>query len=255
MALPLRRHSVYDRLRRTLASIRVRASRRPRAGRRFEPVAERELEPMARRAIAGLPGAHRGLAVFREVSGPVGIPDFLAVIGPPQAMQRRLTLPVPALLNRVDAGIAAVVTPRRGKTIKQISEELDWSPSTIERRILGMLKTGAVIEHASGRYVRSSRLVPAGRLYAIETKVSNFGRALKQARTYSLWCYNYVIVMPALAPASLERASAQVGADGGGLVIDGRWVCRPRRRPRSAFRSLWGSEHVVAAIRGYQPSV
>jgi hypothetical protein len=238
-----------------LPSIRVRASKRPRAGRRFEPIAERELEPAARRAIAGLPGVHRGLAVFRELAGPVGIPDFLAVVGPTLPMQRRLALPVPPLLNRVDAGIASALTPQRGKTIEQLSELLEWQPSTIERRIAGLLKDGALIDRGQGRFVRPSRLAPTGRLYAIETKVSNFSRALKQARAYSLWCYNYVIVMPALTPTVLHRATAAVEADRGGLVVDGRWICRPKHRPQSPFRSLWGSEHVIAAIRGYQPSV
>jgi DNA-binding Lrp family transcriptional regulator len=218
-------------------------------------VAERELEPAARKAISGLPGVHYGLAVFRELAGPVGIPDFLAVVGPASAMQRRLGLPISPLLNRVDAGIAAVAAPSRGKTIEQISEQLKWSPSTIERRMTGLLKDGVLFEKGQGRYVRPDRLVPTGRLYAIETKVSNFSRALKQARTYSLWCYNYVIVMPALNPTVLDRAITAVKADGGGLVVDGRWQCRPKHRPKSPFRSLWGSEHVIAAIRGYQPSV
>ncbi len=238
-----------------MSTIRVRASKRPRAGRRFEPIAERELEPAARRAIAGLPGAYHGLAVFRELAGPVGIPDFLAVTGPPLAMQRRLGLSVPPLLNRVDAGIAAIATPSRAKTAEQIAGQLDWSSSTVERRIFGLLKEGALLEKGSGRYVRPPHLTATGRLYAIETKVSNFSRALKQARTYSLWCYNYVIVMPAMSPPVLDRAIGAVDGDGGGLVVDGHWVCRPKRRPQSAFRSLWGSEHVVAAIRGYQPSV
>lgn len=170
-------------------------------------------------------------------------------------MQRRLALSVPPLLNRVDAGIAAIATPSRGKTPEQIADQLNWPSTTVERRILRLQKEGALLEQAKGKYIRPPQLAAAGRLYAIETKVSNFSRALKQARTYSLWCYNYVIVMPALSSAVLARATEAVGSDGGGLVVDGVWVCRPRRQAQSPFRSLWGSEHVVAAIRGYQPSV
>jgi hypothetical protein len=90
--------------------------------------------------------------------------------------------------------------------------------------------------------------VPVGRLYAIETKVRDWRRALRQARTYGLWCDSYVIVMGAMSAASIESAASHVSADRGGLMVEGRWIVRPRIRQQTAAQRLWGSEHFVAAL-------
>ncbi|HEY7706636.1 MAG TPA: hypothetical protein VH968_05655, partial [Gaiellaceae bacterium] len=55
---------------------------RPRSGQRFEPIHEQELSDDARSAAQTLPGVHRGLRVLLESSGPLGIPDLLAIVGP-----------------------------------------------------------------------------------------------------------------------------------------------------------------------------
>lgn len=233
-----------------MASVPVENSRRPRPGRRFLPIEELELEPDALRAVRGIPGAHRGVAVFREVVGPFGIPDFVAVVGPKMALRQRIALGVPPLLNELDAGIVAQVSPRAGKGVGAIAGRLGWSEGTVERRLPGLLKAGAIRDLGRDRYVRPAELGPVGKLYAIETKVRNFRRALRQARTYALWCENYVIVMPALSEASLFEAREVVAHDRGGLVVAGKWVQRLRARQLSSARRLWGSEHVVAAVLG-----
>ena len=230
-----------------MAGVRVRESKRPRAGRRFLPIAEKELRADALRAVRGLPGAHRDFTVFEEVAGPFGIPDFLVVIGSKALLRRRTALPVPPLLNEVDAGIVAVASARRGSTTDTLAERLGWAIETIDRRLPGLLRSGALEDVGVGRYVRPPALAPVGRLIAIETKVRDFRRALRQARTYALWCENYVIVMPSITEASFGEAVESVARDRGGLVVAGRWAQRPgsRRLPRPSM--LWGSEHVVAA--------
>lgn len=230
-----------------MSKLRVKDSNRPRPGRRFLPVEELQLTPDAMRAIRGLPGAHREVSVFREVAGPFGIPDFLAVIGPQTALRERLALGVPPLLNEIDAAIVAQTSPKSGKTIEKVANKLGWPLSTVQRRIPGLLRNGALRDVGQGRYVRPSALSTIGRLYAIETKVRNFKRALRQARTYALWCDNYVIVMPQLSEAALFSAREALAADRGGLVMAGRWVQRIRTSDLPPTRRLWGSEHVVAA--------
>jgi hypothetical protein len=230
-----------------MAAVRVKDSKRPRPGRRFEPVAELELEPDALRAIRGIPGAHRSLTVFREVAGPFGIPDFLAVVGPKAALRRRLALGIPPLLNEIDAGIVGEASAKVGRNVETLAARLGWPEGTIQRRMPLLLRTGALEEKSHGRFVRPEPLAPIGKLYAVETKVANFKRALRQARTYALWCENYVIVMPALSESSLFSASETVAADRGGLVVDGKWAQRLRARRITNPRRLWGSEHVVAA--------
>jgi hypothetical protein len=89
-----------------------------------------------------------------------------------------------------------------------------------------------------------------GRLYAIETKVRDWQRAVRQARIYALWCDSYVIVMPRISRGSLQQMVAAVAADRAGLVVDRKWVRRPRLARTSSAHRLWGSEHVVAAFGG-----
>jgi hypothetical protein len=227
--------------------VRVRSSKRPRPGQRFEPLQERHLRADALDAIRALPHAHRGLSIWREVAGPYGIPDFLAVVGDPQKLADRASLAVPPLLNEIDAGIVANAPLRSGLDVQMFAERLQWSPASIERRLPRLTKVGALAERGD-RFIRPKGLDPIGRVYAIETKVKDWRRALKQARTYGLWCDNYVVVMSAISESSLSEASEKVAQDGGGLFVAGRWVLRPRAKNLSTARRLWGSEHVLAAI-------
>lgn len=163
------------------AALSVQTSR-PRGGRRFEPIAERALIEPAREAARQLPGAYRGLVVIEELAGPQGIPDLTVVIGPPEPLQRRLLSPVPALLNEIDAGIVSVAHHRASRTPTMLARRLGWPLVTVQRRIGKLLRCGALIEAAAGRFVSDSCLQPLGRIYAVEAKVRDGGAALRQVR-------------------------------------------------------------------------
>jgi hypothetical protein len=223
---------------------------RPRAGRRFAPVHEVELEPDALNAARSLPGAHRGLVVLREMTGPYGVPDLVAVVGPPVLLRQRRRLPVPPLLNQIDAGVVAAASPRAGRRAETLARRVGWPEESVRRRLRGLVKTGALIPTGRESYVRPPALQPVGRLYAIETKVKDWRRALRQARTYTLWCDSYVLVMPSLGSSSQSALLTEVAEDGAGLTINGVWVTRPRLGNRSPAQRLWGSEHLVAALNG-----
>lgn len=227
---------------------------RPRPGRRFEPVAEAALERDAITVVRALPHAHRGVAVLREAAGPFGIPDFVAVVGTQDALVARMASAVPPLLNQVDAGIVAVLSTRRGRTIDTIAASVGWSRQTVERRLPALVRATAISEVGPQRYVRAAALRPIGRIYAIETKMSDWRRAVRQARTYRLWCDNYVIVMASLSGSTLPLALDAIRADGGGLMSGGQWAIRMRSQHAPAARRLWGSEHVVAALGGPSPT-
>lgn len=228
--------------------VAVRPSARPRHGRRFVPVAEAALVDDAIAAARGLPHAHRGLAVIAEMTGPFGVPDFVAIVGSPDRLAARAALAVPPLLNEVDAAIVSALAPRAARSAETIAAALGWPMSVIDRRLPGLLRTGAVIEPRPGRFVRPEELEPVGRLYAIETKVSDWRRAMLQGRRYRLWCENYVIVMPGLSDSTGLRAGEAIAQDGGGLVAAGSWVSRTRAYDLPAPRRLWGSEHALAAV-------
>lgn len=229
-------------------STTVRASARPRPGRRFQPIAELALEEDALRAASMLPGAARGLLVIREVAGPFGVPDWIAVVGPPDLIQRRLAHDVPPLLNEVDAGIVGATAPVAPRSLAHLAAQLGWPVPTIERRIPGLVRSGALIEHSAGRFTRLADLVPIGRIYAIETKLRNWRRAVQQGRMYRLWCDSYVVVMASLGSAPVEDLLSSAGEDNAGVMVGGRWLARPKIHDRPISQRLWGSEHIVAAL-------
>lgn len=221
---------------------------RPRAGRRFEPVHERELAEDALRAADGLPGARRGLLVLQEMTGPYGIPDFVAAVGDWKVLEARQRLGVPPLLNEIDSGVVAAAAARAPRTVETLAKRVGWSTDTVARRLPELLRSGALLPAGKKSFVRPADLRPIGRLFAIESKVSDWKRALRQARVYSQWCDGYVLVMGTISVSSLTAVSATVSADGGGLMAAGQWLHRPRLRGQNAARRLWGSEYLVAAV-------
>jgi hypothetical protein len=221
---------------------------RPRAGRRFEPVRELELSHDTLRAAQTLPGAHRGVRILLETAGPFGIPDVLAVVGPLNALDERLALKVPPLLNQVDAGVVAAAAPSAPRALPTLARRVGWPEDTVARRLPHLLRTGALLRTSRDSYVRPAALRPVGRLYAIEGKVKDWKRAVRQARTYSVWSDGYVIVMPELGSGSFSGLLEAVSADRGGLMINGKWVRRPQLAHRPQAQRLWGSEHAIAAF-------
>jgi len=225
-------------------------SGRPRGGRRFQPTHELALSGDALVAATTLPDAHLGVRVLIETSGPFGVPDLLALVGDPSSLERRLGSQVPPLLNRIDAGIVSACSSKTPRAAEAIAKSLGWSLSTIKRRVPGLVRSGALHVVPSGALIRAEELTAAGRLYAIEAKVKDWRRALTQGRRYSVWCDSYIIVMPELPAGSSAQLVTEVKSDRAGLVLGGKWVTRPRLGKRTQAQRLWGSEHVVAAVRG-----
>jgi hypothetical protein len=238
----------------TMAHALVVDSLRPRPGRRFQPVAELELVDAALGAAHGLRGADRGITVIREMTGPYGIPDLTAVVGEQAALERRLAVPVAPLLHQVDAGVVSVTSARFGRTSADLAHRLGWPTSTVERRLPHLLRSEALVRRPGDRFIRHKDLTVVGSISVVEAKVRDWRRAIRQVRTYATWADSYVLVMGPLGhgpTADLRHATAR---DRGGLLIDGRWISRPTRNPPAPPLRMWGSEYVVAALTGYQPS-
>jgi hypothetical protein len=228
---------------------RAQVSTRQRPGRRFQPSEEAALFESAKQAAAQLPGADAGVLGLTELHAPFGIPDFTVVIGEAGPRRARLRLRVPPLLNEVDAGLASVTPSESFASARQIAARVGWPAGTIERRLPGLLRVGALREVQPGRFTRPTALEPIGTVYAIELKVNDWRRALVQCRTYRTWADSYVLIMQRVPGSSLSDLRRNVRRDGGGLIIDNEWLVQPRvvKLPRS--RRLWTSEHIVAACR------
>lgn len=227
----------------------VLPSGRFKPGVRFAPGPELDLHAAVVPLAVALPAARVGLTLVAEPPGPFGIPDFVAVYGARGRLDARLSLAVPPLLNRVDAGIVAVLCAARPLSTASVARRTGWRPDTIERRLPGLVRAGAVQLAGSGTYVRPAALISIGRLLALEVKVRDWHRAVLQGRAYASWCDTYAVVLGRLSATSSDDVVAQVGRDAAGLAVDGRWIVRPRLT-QAGRTSLWGSEHLVAALLG-----
>jgi hypothetical protein len=237
-------------------SVGVIPTRRPMPGRQYQPTWELGLRDQALAACRSLPQSLHTLTVVSEMVGPIGVPDLTAVIHRADALTARLESDVPPLLHQVDAGVVAVAQSKRARSSEALATSLGWPVSTVERRIPALLKSGALVRHGIGsRYVRPPELATIGRMYAIETKVRNWGRALAQARGYSVWADTYVLVMGPLTASVVAKVKERVTADRGGLVVDGKWVCRPLATGPSPANRLLGSEYFIAALTERSPTL
>lgn len=225
------------------------ATSTPRAGRRFEPIQERELHQDALAAVQGLPGAARGLIVVPEFAGPLGIPDFTAYVGDIDRIRRRHRLDVDPVVNELESGIVSAAYSKRPSSSRDIAHALGWPVETVAERLRGLVRRGALIETSSGKYVRPESLEPSGRLYAVEAKVNDWRSALRQVRTYRVWADSYVLIMGPLTTRARAAVTAEVRRDRGGLVIEGHWVDRPRLGYTTARRRIQAAELFAAATR------
>lgn len=233
------------------------ATSTPRAGRRFEPVQERELHQDALEAVQSLPGASRGLVVVPEFAGPLGIPDFTAYVGDLDRIRRRHDLDVPPVVNELETGILSAAYVKRASSAQDIGRALGWPAETVSDRARRLVKRRALIESSAGQYVRPQPLEPGGRLYAVEAKVDDWRSALRQVRTYRVWADSYVLVMGQLSERAQAALSDEVRRDRGGLMLAGRWVVRPRLGDALARRRVQAWEMFTAATREglYDPAL
>ena len=221
-----------------------------RPGRRFEPIQERALHADALRVCEGLPGASRGLVVVPEFVGPIGIPDFTAYVGPTSNLLDRQRIGVAPVVSDLDAGILSVAHVARPRSVDELASSLGWPAVRVTGRIRRLVAIGALIEARTGAYVRPTQIDASGRLYAIEAKVDDWRRALRQVRTYRIWADAYVIVMTGLSSRTKEALLAEVRRDRGGLVVDGEWLARPRIEVTDGWRRLQALELFAASTEG-----
>lgn len=227
-------------------------SSRSRGGVRFEPQAELDLHVDLPDVVSRLRSRAETSLLIREPPGPYGIPDFVLLFTNEETLTWRLTSQVPPLLNRVDAGIVGALSAKRALSLPSVAKKTGWHQDTLQRRLRNLVNVGAVYRTRSGALLRAPELVPLGVAVALEMKVSEWRRALRQGRTYSSWCETYVLVMSTLSDRVAEQVRAQVAADRAGLVIGGEWLLYPRRHEHSG--RFWGSEYLTAALQDHHPS-
>lgn len=220
------------------------ASQRPVLSPSFEPRAESTLAGTLRDVAATLPGARGGVVAVGEFRGPWGVPD-LAVLSPAR-VEQRLACDVPPLLSQQECRLVAAATRWIGT--ESLTRAARVSSASAERSLRRLVSVGA-LEVRGDRLRREPGVVPLGRLWAVEAKVEEWQGGLAQAHRYRLWADGAVLVLGRARVPHKEIAERarhyQVG-----LVVEGRWISRPRLVPPDAATRLHASEHMLAALIG-----
>jgi len=210
---------------------------------------------LALQSARTLPGASAGVLVVPEMSGPIGVPDFLVMVGGERSLQRRMASGIRPILGELDCAVISSLYSARPRSPRAIAVSLGWAEEKVISRLQQLKRIGAVFETPSGMFLRHESLSSGGTLYAIEVKVRDWAQAIRQSRGYRTWANNYVVVLGPLGEQAKRAATAEVEADEAGLFIDGMWIRKPSRRRPEPLRSLMGFEHLVASLGGYQPSL
>lgn len=226
-----------------------------RSGRRFAPTVETLLYPAAIRAATELPrAASDGVIIVPEMQSPIGVPDFVALIGAETALNARLRSGIPPILGQIDLAVIAALSSRRPSRVAAVATRIGVSEHRILPRLRALAGIGAVIVEATGSMRLPDVLEPFRSIYAIEVKRKDWRKAQLQARAYRSWANNYVLVMDELGETASTRAALAVNSDGGGLYLEDRWLVKPRARKQPRQAAVAASEYIVAALEGYQPS-
>lgn len=215
-------------------------------GRRFEPVAERALEPVVRDLASRLPSSASGVLASAQFAGPTGVADFVAVTRAQEILPLRIDVDLPTISNLSDASVVSAIPVRRRIAPLDVAQAVGMSEAQTTRRLRQLRDTGAVIEY-QGRYRRHPALVPVGHMYAFEAKVSDWRQATVQALRYARWADAAGIVL-LKAPRDLERLKMHARSLRIGVAIGNRWLVRPALQPVSPGLRLFASELFIAAL-------
>jgi hypothetical protein len=222
---------------------------------RFQPIQELNIHAGAIDAAQKLPGASSGVLLIAEMAGPIGIPDFTAIVGGRDRIAARLSSGIAPILSPLESSIVSRFHVSRPRRPTDVAIELSMTESAARARVRKLIRQGALIETATQAVTRHPSLTPGGSVYAIEAKVRDWKRAVRQSRRYRVWANSYVIALGTLGSAPRASVIGEVRDDAAGLIVDGKWVIKPSPRPVNAHYRMLTFEHIVDALAHAQPSL
>jgi hypothetical protein len=225
-----------------------------RPGRRFESIQELAVHEGAVAAAAKLPGSAAGLIVIPEMPGPIGIPDFIAIVGGRRQLAARLECGINPIRSPLDASIVSALHVGRARSVPDVGGALSMPLDALSVRLRALTREGAVQEVGGNRFVRNVSLTPGGTVYAIEAKVRDWRRAALQSRKYRVWTDNYVLALGPVSDQVRNSALEEIAQDGAGLIVAGLWIRKPTAQTITKVNRFLAFEHIAAALSGYQPS-
>ncbi len=235
------RHATFS------GEVAVVASSRVPPGRRFEPRQEAELHTHMYELAQRFGDHQSDLIAIPEFPGPFGVADLAVMATSWNRLCERIEADISPITHELDAAIVANLNPKRARTQGELATALFLSENALNRRLTHLQRAGAVHRSRTGRFTRHEALMPLGRVYAIESKVRAWRRALDQARTYALWS-DRSIAMLGMLPTDPSVAIKEAQCAGLGLAIESTWLVQPRATQQSPARRMWTSELFFAAL-------
>jgi hypothetical protein len=225
------------------------ASRFSRAGRPFEPVAERHVVPSLRLAARKLAVTTASPVVMvPECPLPAGVPDLLVLVADERRLTARLRSDVPPILAQQEVRLLAACGPRRPARIERLAEVTGLAAGQTRRLLARLVRVGA-LERTEAGWRRNDAIAPFGRTYALEAKVSDWRSGIAQCLRYGAFTDGTGLALGRVS-AQVAKSAVEFGQQHRiGVFIDGRWKTRPRMIRHSLERRLWLAEHIAAALR------
>lgn len=224
-------------------------------GKRFEPQAELILHDLAEPAAATLPGGKEEVLLIPEMPGPLGLPDFIALVGGHDWMHNRRAAGVQPILAEADCLVLSTLHSGQALSSTTVARRIGWSLSAIQPALVRLERAGALQTTARGTHRINPALVPIGTIFALEAKVKDWQKAVLQGRAYRTWANNYVVLLGEVGRVAERRAAERVAEDGAGLYSASGWIVRPRTRRPSPSKRLRGFEYLYAAIASSTPAL
>jgi len=196
--------------------------------------------------------------IAREVVGPHGIADLVAVQFDRPALRARATAGLHALGDL--AALRVVLACRRSaRPTVDLAEILGLSESGVRRAVHLAYEAGALEDAGDRRHRTNVSWRPVGhRLVAVELKRSDWQRAADQLWAYQGWASSTWLVLGKRPPMSAVKGLYDAGM---GLAYLGestqmQVVLRPKSKRRlSGVASVWASEQALehALASGFDP--
>ncbi|CAM5739995.1 hypothetical protein SAFG77S_01561 [Streptomyces afghaniensis] len=189
--------------------------------------------------------------MIAEMPGPSGIPDLVALPGSATRLMERLESKIPPVLKRSEIEVVAALKVRQGISLDTLKSRVHRAEKTVLQSLRTLSQNGAVKKDGNLLY-RAEVLHPVGHLYALEAKVDDWKKGMRQAFRYRSWCAASALIMSQM-PKNREPLLATARRLNIGLALEDRWIVRPRISKLDHVQRLWGSEHFVAAL-GFTPT-
>lgn len=228
--------------------VRLLQSSSSLGGRQFAPVSELALHELVEDVASALPGPNGDAWIVSEMPSPLGLPDFVALLGAENWFSARLETGTAPVLSETDCVVLSALHVGRSLAIDSLGKRLGWHHERLAPVVARLTKSGAALQSGGGALSLAPGLHPQGGLIAIEAKVKDWRRAVAQGRTYRTWSDNYVVLLGDVGPVALGRAQSAIAQDRAGLNINGKWVVRPASRRASRARRLQGFEYAFASL-------